>query len=103
DFSEVYALPLTNNEEKVFNMGFLIQKNLYEVTVQLTLDKNVKKISISHASLILEDFNPPIFELPFHKEVLKSETLLSFSSKNEEKVFKPGILTSKGVHSSLLP
>ncbi|GJZ21511.1 hypothetical protein Tco_0558550 [Tanacetum coccineum] len=55
------------------------------------------------ASLILKDFNPPLYELPFHKEVPGSETLLSFSSENEEKVFNPGILTSKGVHISLLP
>ncbi|GKD68280.1 reverse transcriptase domain-containing protein [Tanacetum coccineum] len=49
-----------------------------------------------------KDFNPPLYELPFHKEVPGSETLLSFSSENEEKVFNPGILTSKGVHTSLL-
>nr|GEZ05112.1 reverse transcriptase domain-containing protein [Tanacetum cinerariifolium] len=67
DFSEVDALPSTNNEEK--------------------------------------DFDPPVsdHELPFHKEVPRSETLLSFSFENEEKVFKPGILTSKGIHTSLLP
>nr|GEU77794.1 hypothetical protein [Tanacetum cinerariifolium] len=76
DFSEVDALPSTNNEDK---------------------------ISISHASLILEDFDPPLYELSFHKEVPGSETLLSFSSENKEKVFKPRILTSKGVHTSLLP
>nr|GEU43671.1 reverse transcriptase domain-containing protein [Tanacetum cinerariifolium] len=50
-----------------------------------------------------KDFDPPLYELPFYKEVLGSKTLLSFSSKNKEKVFKPEILTSKGVHSSLLP
>ncbi|GJY99465.1 reverse transcriptase domain-containing protein [Tanacetum coccineum] len=49
------------------------------------------------------DFNPPLYELPFHKEVLGSKTLLSFSSENKEKVFNPEILTSKGVHNSLLP
>nr|GEX77353.1 hypothetical protein [Tanacetum cinerariifolium] len=75
DFSEVDALPLTDNEDK---------------------------ISISNASLILEDFNPPLYELPFHKEVHGSETLLLFSSEIEEKVFKLGILTSKGVRTSLL-
>ncbi|GJX84943.1 hypothetical protein Tco_0335717 [Tanacetum coccineum] len=80
DFSEVDALPSIDNEDK---------------------EKNVKKTT--NASLILEDFNPPLYELPFHKEVPRSETLLSFSSKNEEKVFNPGILTSKGVHTSLLP
>nr|GEV11381.1 reverse transcriptase domain-containing protein [Tanacetum cinerariifolium] len=64
DFSEVDALPSTDNEDK--------------------------------------DFNPPLHELPFHKEVPGSKTLLSFSSKNEEKVFNPGIVTSKGVHTYLL-
>ncbi|GKE81594.1 hypothetical protein Tco_1551594, partial [Tanacetum coccineum] len=65
DFSEVDALPSTNNEDK--------------------------------------DFNPPLYELPFHKEVPGLEILLSFSSENEEKVFNPRILTSKRVHTSLLP
>nr|GEU47727.1 putative ribonuclease H-like domain-containing protein [Tanacetum cinerariifolium] len=101
-FFKVDVLPSTDNEDKVFNPGILIHKNLFEVTIQETPDKNVKKISISNASLILEDFNPPLYELPFHKEVPGSETLLLFSSKNEEKVFKPGILTSKGVYTSLL-
>nr|GEV21041.1 hypothetical protein [Tanacetum cinerariifolium] len=103
-FSEVDALPSTNNEDKLFNPRILIHENLFVVTVQVTPDKNVKNISISHASLILEDFNPPLFdhELSFHKEVLGSETLLSFSSENEKKVFKLGILTFKGVHTSLL-
>ncbi|GJW45739.1 hypothetical protein Tco_0077385 [Tanacetum coccineum] len=87
---------------KVFNPGILIHENLFEVTIRVTnCAKNVKKTT--NASLILEDFNPPLYELPFHKEVPGSETLLSFSSENEEKVFNPGILTSKGVHTSLLP
>nr|GEV26025.1 reverse transcriptase domain-containing protein [Tanacetum cinerariifolium] len=104
DLSKVDALPSTNNEDKVFNLGILIQENLSEYTVQATPDKNVNKIAISHDSLILEDFNPPLsdHELPFHKEVPGSKTLLSFSSKNKEKKFKHGILTSKGVHTSLL-
>nr|GEU71930.1 reverse transcriptase domain-containing protein [Tanacetum cinerariifolium] len=83
-------------------LRILIHENLSEITVQATPDKNVKKISISHASLILEDFDPPLYKLPFQKEVPWSETLLSFSSKNKEKVFKPRILTSKGVYTSLL-
>nr|GEX48038.1 reverse transcriptase domain-containing protein [Tanacetum cinerariifolium] len=103
DFSKVDALPSTDNEDKVFNPGILIHDNLFEVTVQVTPDKNVKKISISNASLILEDFNPPLYELSFHKDVPGSETILSFSSENEKKVFNPRILTSKGVHTSLLP
>ncbi|GJR14143.1 hypothetical protein Tco_0796795 [Tanacetum coccineum] len=102
DFSEVDALPSTNNEDKVFNLGILINENLFEVTIRVSnCAKNVKKTT--NASLILEDFNPPLYELPFHKEVPGSETLLLFSSENEEKVFNPGILTSKVVHTSLLP
>ncbi|GKD22809.1 reverse transcriptase domain-containing protein [Tanacetum coccineum] len=103
DFSEGNALPSTNNEDKVFNPGILIHENLFEVTIRVTPNKNKKKISISNASLILEDFNPPLYELPFHKEIHGFETLLSFLSENEEKVFNPWILTSKGVHTSLLP
>ncbi|GJY87401.1 hypothetical protein Tco_0502029 [Tanacetum coccineum] len=103
DFSEVDALSSTNNEDKLFNPGILIHKSHFEVTNCATPDKNVKKIFISNASLILKDFNPPLYELPFQKEVPGSKILLSFSSENEEKVFNPGILTSKGVHTSLLP
>ncbi|GJZ59506.1 hypothetical protein Tco_0615322 [Tanacetum coccineum] len=102
DFSEVDALSSTNNEDKVFNPGILIHENLFEVTNFATPDKNVKKTT--NASLILEDFNPPLslYELPFHKEVPGLGALLSFSSENEEKVYNPGILTSKRVHTSLL-
>ncbi|GJX61556.1 hypothetical protein Tco_0294456 [Tanacetum coccineum] len=100
DFSKVDALSSTNNDDKVFNPGILIHENLFEITNCATPEKNVKKAT--NASLILEDFNHPLYELPFHKEVPGPRALLSFSSENEEKVFNPGILTSKRVHSSLL-
>nr|GEV09850.1 hypothetical protein [Tanacetum cinerariifolium] len=60
DFSEVDALPSTNNEDKVFNLGILIHENLSEVTIHIAPEKNVKKTSISNASLILEDFDHPL-------------------------------------------
>ncbi|GJR56945.1 reverse transcriptase domain-containing protein [Tanacetum coccineum] len=71
DFSKVDTLTSTDNEDKVFNPGILIHENLYEVTNRVTPDKNVKKISSSNASLILEDYNPPLsdHELPFHIEI----------------------------------
>nr|GEX15269.1 reverse transcriptase domain-containing protein [Tanacetum cinerariifolium] len=75
DFSRVDALPSTNNEDK---------------------------LAISHASWMLEDFDPPLYELTFLKEVPKSKILLPFSSENEEKVLKPGIHTSEKVHSSFI-
>ncbi|GKA38808.1 hypothetical protein Tco_0731359 [Tanacetum coccineum] len=49
-----------------------------------------------------KDFNPPLYELPFHKEVLGLGALLSFSFENEKKVFNPEIFISKRVHTSLL-
>nr|GEY41067.1 reverse transcriptase domain-containing protein [Tanacetum cinerariifolium] len=66
DFSEVNALPLTNNKDTVFNPGILIQENLYEIITCVAPDK---KLAISHASLIPEDFDPPLYELPIFNEV----------------------------------
>ncbi|GKF48628.1 hypothetical protein Tco_0141879, partial [Tanacetum coccineum] len=77
--SEVDTLSSTNNEDKVFNPGILIHENLYEVTNCATMEKNVKKAT--NASLIREDFNPPLYELPFHKEVPGSETLPKMRKK----------------------
>nr|GEU63643.1 reverse transcriptase domain-containing protein [Tanacetum cinerariifolium] len=104
DNDDAYNDPFDSKGEKIKESKLLIDEldPPRSITVQVTPDKNVKKIAISNASLILEDFNPPLYELPFYKEVFGSETLLSFLSENEEKVFKPRILTSKGVHSSLL-
>nr|GEV95771.1 hypothetical protein [Tanacetum cinerariifolium] len=99
DYSEVDTLPTTNNENKVFNPGILIQENLSEIVNRVAPDK---KMAIFHASLILEDFDPPLNEFPSFKEFLGTETLLSFSSKNEGKIFKPRILTSEKVHFSLI-
>nr|GEU70614.1 reverse transcriptase domain-containing protein [Tanacetum cinerariifolium] len=100
DFSKVDALPSTNNKDKVFHLGILIQENLFEVINYVAPNKN---LAISHASSFLEDFDPPLYELPFFKKVPRSKILLSFSSENEEKVFKPGIHTFEKVHSFLVP
>nr|GEZ44161.1 reverse transcriptase domain-containing protein [Tanacetum cinerariifolium] len=67
NFSEVDALPSTDNEDKVFNPGILIQENPFKVITRVAPDKNAKKLAISHASLILEDFDPHLYELPFLK------------------------------------
>nr|GEW06071.1 reverse transcriptase domain-containing protein [Tanacetum cinerariifolium] len=96
DFSRVDALPLTNNEDKVFNPSILIQEKPIKTITRVVQDK---KLAISNASLVLEDFDPPFYEPFFFKEVPKSKMLLLFSSENEEKVFKPGIHTSEKVHS----
>nr|GEW61872.1 hypothetical protein [Tanacetum cinerariifolium] len=100
DFSTVDALPLTINEDKIFNPGILIHEKPVEIITHVVQDK---KLAISNASLVLEDFDPLFYEPLFFKEVPKSKMLLPFSSKNEEKVFKPGIHISEKVHSSFIP
>nr|GEV08934.1 reverse transcriptase domain-containing protein [Tanacetum cinerariifolium] len=98
-FFEVDALPSTKNEDKVFNLGILIWENIFEIITRVVTDKN---LAIFHAFSILKDFDPPLYELPFFKEVPRSKTILPFTSENEEKVFKPGILTYEEVHSPLI-
>nr|GEY21512.1 hypothetical protein [Tanacetum cinerariifolium] len=100
DFSRIDALPSTNNEDKVFNPGILIQEKSFEIITRVVQDK---KLATSNASLVLEDFDPPFYELHFFKEVPRSNMLLPFSFENKEKVFKPGIHTSEKVHSCRIP
>nr|GFB70040.1 hypothetical protein [Tanacetum cinerariifolium] len=90
DFSRVDVLPSTNNEDKVFNPGILIQEKPVKIITRITQDK---KLARSNASLVFEDFDPPFYEPLFFKDVPKSKMLLPFSSENEEKVFKSGIYT----------
>nr|GEU73597.1 reverse transcriptase domain-containing protein [Tanacetum cinerariifolium] len=50
DFSRVDAKPSTNNEDKVFNPGFLSQENPFEIITRVVQDK---KLAIFNASLVL--------------------------------------------------
>nr|GEZ69266.1 reverse transcriptase domain-containing protein [Tanacetum cinerariifolium] len=123
DFFGVDALPSTNNKDKgekikesklfmdeldlpcdflpYFEYDSFPSEDFFGVDA-LTSTNNEDKLAISHASLMIEDVDPPLYELLFFKEVLRSKMLLQFSSENEEKVFKPGIYTSEKVHSSLI-
>nr|GEX75427.1 hypothetical protein [Tanacetum cinerariifolium] len=56
---------------------FLPSPETFLKSILVLPDKNVKKIAISHASLILEDFDPPIYELPFLKKVPRELKVLS--------------------------
>nr|GEW37599.1 reverse transcriptase domain-containing protein [Tanacetum cinerariifolium] len=91
DFSKVDALPLTSNEDKVFNPGIHIQENLFEVINHVAPKKKDKKLAISHASLMIEDFNPPLYELPFFKEVPRYSWNLKTHAKG---VFPPVFISS---------
>nr|GEY78674.1 reverse transcriptase domain-containing protein [Tanacetum cinerariifolium] len=75
DFSKVDALPSTNNEDKIFNPGILIQEKPVEIITHVVQDK---KLAISNASLVFEDFDPPFYEPLFFKEVPKTPTSWMF-------------------------
>nr|GEZ04995.1 hypothetical protein [Tanacetum cinerariifolium] len=99
DFSRDDVLFSPDNEDKVFNPGILSHETLVSIITRFTQEK---KLAVSYASWLSKDFDPPFYELLVFKEVPNSMRLLPFSSENEEKVFKPGIYTSKKFHCCFL-
>nr|GFA81342.1 reverse transcriptase domain-containing protein [Tanacetum cinerariifolium] len=99
DFSKDDVLPSLDNEDKVFNQGILIYEKSFLVITRVAQEK---KLAVSYASWLFEDFDPPFYELLVFKKVPNSIRLLLFSSENEEKVFKPGIYTSEKFHCCFL-
>ncbi|GJZ80765.1 reverse transcriptase domain-containing protein [Tanacetum coccineum] len=93
------------NEDKVFNPGILISGGT-QIFNDESKDKDFKVNTSSEALLILEGLTflsiSSDQELLFPLELSMTETLLSFSFENEDKVFNPGIPISKGVHSFTL-
>nr|GEW22491.1 reverse transcriptase domain-containing protein [Tanacetum cinerariifolium] len=90
------VLPSPDNEDKVFNPGILSHDKSVKIITRVNQEK---KLAVSFTSWLFEDFDPPFYELLVFKEVPYSMRLLPFSSKNEEKVFKPGIYTFKKLSS----
>nr|GFA49430.1 reverse transcriptase domain-containing protein [Tanacetum cinerariifolium] len=99
DFSRDDDLPSPDTEDKVFNPGILIHEKSVKIITRVA---QAKKLAISFASLLFEDFDHPFYELLVFKAVPNSMRLLLISSENEEKVFKPGIYTSEKVHFCFL-
>nr|GEV83768.1 reverse transcriptase domain-containing protein [Tanacetum cinerariifolium] len=99
DFSRDDVLPSPDNADKVFNPGILSHEKSVLIITRVTQEK---KLAISFASWLFEDFDPPFYELLVFKEVPNSMRLLLFSSKNEEKVYKQGIYISKKVYCCFL-
>nr|GFB53552.1 hypothetical protein [Tanacetum cinerariifolium] len=97
DVDDVLFSP--DNEDKVFNLRILSHKKSVKIITHVTLEK---KLAVSFASWLFEDFDPLFSELLVFTEVPNSMRLLPFSSENEEKVFKPGIYTSKKFHCCFL-
>nr|GEZ61100.1 hypothetical protein [Tanacetum cinerariifolium] len=90
NFSRDKDLPSPYNEDKVFNPGILIHDKSVKIITRVAQEK---KLAISYASLVFENFDPPSSEPLVFKEVPNSMRLLPFSSENKEKVFKQGIYT----------
>nr|GEV79946.1 DNA-directed DNA polymerase [Tanacetum cinerariifolium] len=90
DFSKVDVLPSTNNKDKVFNLGILTHENLFEVTVRVATDKNVKKISISNASLILEILILLFMKFLSRKKFSSPKLYSRFLPKIRKKFSNPG-------------
>nr|GEY77773.1 reverse transcriptase domain-containing protein [Tanacetum cinerariifolium] len=99
DFSRDDVLFSPDNEDKVFNPGILSHEKSVKIITRITQEK---KLVVSFASWLFEDFYPSFYELLVFKEVSNSMRLLPFSSENEEKVFKLGIYTSKKFHCCFL-
>nr|GFB00241.1 hypothetical protein [Tanacetum cinerariifolium] len=99
DFSRDDVLFSLDNEDKVFNPGILSHEKSVKIITHTTREK---KLAVSFAYWLFEDFDPPFYELLVFKEVPNSMRLLLFSAKNEEKVFKPGIYTFKKFHCCFL-
>ncbi|GJQ98579.1 reverse transcriptase domain-containing protein [Tanacetum coccineum] len=93
------------NEDKVFNPGILLLGGT-QIFNDESKDKDLKVNTSYEALLILKERNFLSIsfdqELLFHLELSVTETLLSFSSENEDKVFNPGIPIANRVHSFTL-
>nr|GEZ26759.1 hypothetical protein [Tanacetum cinerariifolium] len=98
DFYRDYVLFSPDNEDKVFNPGILSHEKSVKIITHVTQEK---KLAVSFASWLSEDFDPSFSKLLVFKEVPNSMRLLSFSSENKEKVFKPGIYTFEKVKEKL--
>nr|GFB73604.1 reverse transcriptase domain-containing protein [Tanacetum cinerariifolium] len=79
--------------------GILSHEKSVKIITHVTQEK---KLAVSFASLLSEDFDPPFYELLVFKEVPNFMRLLLFSSENEEKVLKPGIYNFKKFHCCFL-
>nr|GEX18824.1 reverse transcriptase domain-containing protein [Tanacetum cinerariifolium] len=80
DNDNAYNDPFDSKVDKIKESKLLIGEldPLDQVISFLLPNKNVKKISISHAPLILEDFDLPPYELPFSKRssLVRNSTLV---------------------------
>nr|GEW45027.1 hypothetical protein [Tanacetum cinerariifolium] len=106
DAENIYDDPFDSKGEKIKESKLLIDE--LDFPCDFLLSEYDSLVSQDFSRLILSPqpttrTDPPFYEPHFFKEVPSSKMLLLFSSKNKEKVFKPGIHTSEKVHSSFIP
>ncbi|GJV53344.1 reverse transcriptase domain-containing protein [Tanacetum coccineum] len=94
DFSRVDALPSTIVEDKVFNPVILIHEDLNE-----TKDKSSKEMFSSKSLDVFDIPAPPLLNHDSTLVIPGSKISLLDSSTIEDKIFKPGIQITKGIHS----
>nr|GEW86119.1 reverse transcriptase domain-containing protein [Tanacetum cinerariifolium] len=87
DNDDVYNDPFDFKEDKIKESKLLIDELDPPKSSDLLFSPDCDSIFYEDFS---KDFNPPPYELPFHKEVPGFETLLSFSSKTRKKFSTPG-------------
>nr|GFA96103.1 reverse transcriptase domain-containing protein [Tanacetum cinerariifolium] len=87
DFSKDDDLPSPDKEDKVFNPGILIHEKSVKMITRVAQEK---KLAVSYASLVFEDFDPPFYELLVFKEVPNSMRLLNFHLKMRRKFSNQG-------------
>nr|GEV32922.1 reverse transcriptase domain-containing protein [Tanacetum cinerariifolium] len=75
-------LPSPDNEDKVFNPGILIYEKSVTIITRVAQEK---KLAVSYASLLFEDFDPPFYELLVFKDIPNSMMLLYFHLKMRRK------------------
>nr|GEU41603.1 hypothetical protein [Tanacetum cinerariifolium] len=109
DTENVYDDPFDSKGEKIKESKLLIDELdlpcnfLLPSEYDLFLSEDFSRVdALPSTNNEDKDFDPPLYELHSFKEVLRSNMLLPFSSKNKEKVFKPGIHTSEKVLYSFI-
>nr|GFA70343.1 reverse transcriptase domain-containing protein [Tanacetum cinerariifolium] len=75
DFSKDDVLSSLDNEDKVFNPGILSHEKSVKIITHVTQEK---KLAVSYASWLFEDFDHPFYALLVFKEVPNSMRLLPF-------------------------
>nr|GEV98661.1 reverse transcriptase domain-containing protein [Tanacetum cinerariifolium] len=81
DFSRDDSLPSPDNEDKVFNPGILIHEKSVKIITRVAQEK---KLAVSFASLLFEDFDPPFYELFTFKEVKEYQKKNKIGSKPDK-------------------